>query len=453
MLFNFKSKKLFFVILVILGVSIFFGLWNVVSGGYDKQNKIILFLKEFIPSKVSRKVRDTLFIVPDLKERNKFLSLQVEKYEQGLDGKLFREKVFTSQKNKKEYLLKEFFLPFPRLDTRLGWAATENSRRAHYLEIIGDKVLAISGLGQTIFFEKKNIFSNKLEQKEIANNLQDILIENNIELIGIRDLFIEDGEVYISMQHRNSKGFTINVYRSDLNFKKLNFKLFFKTNEYWQEYNVFSGGRIESFKDDKILFSIGYSAVKLAAQNKNSLLGKIISIDKKTKEYDLISMGHRNPQGLFYVKNLNLIINTEHGPKGGDEVNLNFFDQDDIPNYGWDISSYGVEYDGTKYKDSHSKYGFIEPFKYYTPSIGISELVYLPKEKILDGRKYLLLSSLRAASIYVIKVNDEINKILDEDRIYFPEHRIRDIEYDNENDVFFILFEYTPSIGILKVKS
>ena len=164
-------------------------------------------------------------------------------------------------------------------------------------------------------------------------------------------------------------------------------------------------------------------------------------------------MGHRNPQGLFYVKNLNLIINTEHGPKGGDEVNLNFLDQDDIPNYGWDISSYGVEYDGTKYKDSHSKYGFIEPFKYYTPSIGISELVYLPKEKILDGRKYLLLSSLRAASIYVIKVNDEINKILDEDRIYFPEHRIRDIEYDNENDVFFILFEYTPSIGILKVKS
>ena len=101
MLFNFKSKKLFFVILVILGASIFFGLWNVVSGGYDKQNKIILFLKELIPSKVSRKVRDTLFIVPDLKERNKFLSLQVEKYEQGLDGKLFREKVFTSQKNKR----------------------------------------------------------------------------------------------------------------------------------------------------------------------------------------------------------------------------------------------------------------------------------------------------------------------------------------------------------------
>ena len=52
--------------------------------------------------------------------------------------------------------------------------------------------------------------------------------------------------------------------------------------------------------------------------------GKIISIDKNSREFDLISKGHRNPQGLFYLAEDNLIINTEHGPKGGDEINLNF---------------------------------------------------------------------------------------------------------------------------------
>ena len=112
------------------------------------------------------------------------------------------------------------------------------------------------------------------------------------------------------------------------------------------------------------------------------------------------------------------MINTEHGPKGGDEININFQKDEKIPNFGWDVSSYGTAYDGTDpYKKSHTKYGFIEPFKYYTPSIGISQMVYMPTNLNLDKERYFFVSSLRAGSIYVIKINDEFNKILDEDRI------------------------------------
>ncbi len=67
-------------------------------------------------------------------------------------------------------------------------------------------------------------------------------------------------------------------------------------------------------------------------------------------------------------------------------------------------------------------------------------------------KRHLFVSSLRAGSIYVIKLNDEFNEILDEDRVYFSQQRIRDIDYDQENNVFFLLFEFTPSIGILKIK-
>ena len=67
-----------------------------------------------------------------------------------------------------------------------------------------------------------------------------------------------------------------------------------------------------------------------------------------------------------------------------------------------------------------------------------------------DNKKYLYVSSLRAGSIYVIQTNDKINKILNEDRIYFPEKRIRDIEYDKDQDMFFLLFDNIPSIGTLK---
>ena len=93
-----------------------------------------------------------------------------------------------------------------------------------------------------------------------------------------------------------------------------------------------------------------------------------------------MSMGHRNVQGLYYDKNKNLIWSSEHGPKGGDEVNLNDLNEKNnvIPNYGWPISSYGKHYvdDKSLYekaplKKSHVKNGFIEPKKYFVPSIGI----------------------------------------------------------------------------------
>ena len=149
-----KNKKAIIVV-VILFLIVFAGLWNVVSGGYDKQNKTILFLKKFIPTQVSRKVRDTLFIIPNLKERNKFLSNIVRKHDQDLNGELFNKEILFSKKNDKKYLLKEFFLPFPRFDGRMGWAGEKNSTKAHHLAIIDDKVIVISGEGRTIYFEKK----------------------------------------------------------------------------------------------------------------------------------------------------------------------------------------------------------------------------------------------------------------------------------------------------------
>jgi len=449
---NFLTRKIIIIIIVIFTSILFASLWSVVSGGYDKQNKVILLLKKIIPTKISRKVRDIVFIIPDLKERNKFLSNQVRKYDQGLKGEKFNDEIIISKKNKEEYHLKEFYLPFPRLDSRLGWAGETNSRRAHYFTIFKDKIIVMSGDAETLFFEKKNIFNNKLNEIRIQNNIQNILINNNFKLIGIRDLFIEDKKVYVSLLYKNSKGLSINVYRADINFEKLNFELFFEVKEHWVAYNVYTGGRFSKYKDNEILFTIGYQNVKKIAQDPNSLLGKIISINKLTGDHKVISIGHRNPQGLSYIEDIDIIINSEHGPKGGDEININFQKGDEVPNYGWDISSYGIEYDGTDpYKKSHSEYGFIEPFKYYVPSIGISQIVYMPKKFNLYNENSLYISSLRAESIYVMKINDQFNKIIDEDRIFFNK-RIREIEYDKENNLFILLFEHTPSIGILKLK-
>ena len=50
----------------------------------------------------------------------------------------------------------------------------------------------------------------------------------------------------------------------------------------------------------------------------------------------------------------------------------------------------------------------------------------------------------------MLDLDQNLRKIINEDRLFFKEQRIRDLEYDSELDVFFILFEYTPSVGVLK---
>ena len=68
-----------------------------------------------------------------------------------------------------------------------------------------------------------------------------------------------------------------------------------------------------SFDDNHILFSIGEYRSRYLAQDKTSINGKVLKV-YYDKDYEIISMGHRNPQGLFFDKN-NFINETEHGPK------------------------------------------------------------------------------------------------------------------------------------------
>ena len=106
-------------------------------------------------------------------------------------------------------------------------------------------------------------------------------------------------------------------------------------------------------------------------------------------------MGHRNPQGLYFDKENNFLLETEHGPQGGDEINLieiSKINKDQIQNFGWAISSAGEHYKGVvknnkkiyeKYPlyKSHIEHGFIEPLKSFVPSIGISEIVKVGQNK------------------------------------------------------------------------
>ena len=114
-----KSLSIF---IIFLGLISFIGAWSAVSGGHDKQNKVILFFKGIIPTPIYQKARDTIFIIPHLKERNKFYKTQVDKYEQGYEGRLFNTEIFISQIQNKIRTQRVFstFQTF-RFNIRLAW--------------------------------------------------------------------------------------------------------------------------------------------------------------------------------------------------------------------------------------------------------------------------------------------------------------------------------------------
>ena len=451
-----KFKKIIIILIFIIpvGIYIFAKTSEVVRHGYDRQNKVILFIKSIVSSHYLKIVKDKIFVISNLKAKNELLKLQVKKYEQGNEGQKFNSQIVKV--GEINYEVNYFFLPFKRLDLNLGWKADINSLRAHYAEINNENMFSISGEGKTVYFDKKNLLKDQLNFKELPNNINQILEKNNFQLIGIRDLFFYNNQIFISMMVKSENGITINIYNANLNYKKINFKIFFETKEYWKGYNVFSGGRLEKYKDDKILFSIGFSKNYDAPQDKNSFLGKIIAIDLISKNFELISYGHRNPQGLYYHKDRNIVINTEHGPKGGDELNFNFLNLEEDKNYGWPRVSYGNAYSGEEklfksdtFKKSHKELGFIEPTKYYDPSIGISEVIYLNQNSFCIS-DCLWISSLRANSIYILGLDEEFKKITNEERIYLKGHRIRDIDYDKDLDLIILLGENVPALITIK---
>ena len=159
------------------------------------------------------------------------------------------------------------------------------------------------------------------------------------------------------------------------------------------------------------------------------VFGKIIFVDFQTKKNIIFSKGHRNSQGL-YVDN-NLILSTDHGPRGGDEINKIIFNK----NYGWPIASYGERYlnsdiNKPDYLKDHKSLGFEEPIFSFIPAIGISEIIKLPNSFSTHYIDNFILSSLWGSSLYRIKFDENYDRIIFIEKIFIGQ-RIRDITYIN----------------------
>ena len=333
-----------------------------------------------------------------------------------------------------------------------------------YLDFYDNHLFLISSIG-ILGYGKIN--EEEIILKQIKNNIGEFININQFKKkrwFSIKDLKIFNNKIYVSYtKELEDDCWNTSVIFADLNYKELIFKEFFSPKECVNAINNIdkefhanqSGGRITDFDQNHIILAVGDYRNRYLAQKKDSFFGKIIKIDINTGQSELVSLGHRNPQGLFFDNQNNFIVATEHGPLGGDEINLIEINKENIPNYGWAVASYGEHYGvdsekeiaKKKYKKypllkSHKNNGFIEPIKYFVPSIAISEIAGL------DSNKSYVVSSLSDKSLYFFNL-DINNQIQNLERVEIGE-RIRDLIFYNNKLILFL--ENTSSIGVINLK-
>jgi len=210
------------------------------------------------------------------------------------------------------------------------------------------------------------------------------------------------------------------------------------------------GGRLGLLSPNELLVAVGdhehdgVNSPELFPQDDVSSYGKTILINLTDFSHQQFSKGHRNPQGLF-VDSPEAIWETEHGPQGGDELNL----IKRGANYGWPSVTYGTEYGahfwpGDPTPGSHT--GYSEPFYSWVPSIGVSSLlvVHGAEFKLWDGD--VVVVSLRDGALYRARVREQ--RIVMMERMPFG-RRLRDIAEGSDGH----LLMWTDRGAILEVEA
>jgi glucose/arabinose dehydrogenase len=163
------------------------------------------------------------------------------------------------------------------------------------------------------------------------------------------------------------------------------------------------GSRIVFDKDKFLYLSVGERGTQPKVQQLDNDHGKVHRMyddgrapkdnpfaNQKGARPTIWTLGHRNPQGMVYDAANNRIWSVEHGPRGGDELNL----IQKGKNYGWPKTSYGINYDGTILTKNKELPGIENPVRYWVPSIGPCGMTLVTSKRYPDWQGNLLIGAL-----------------------------------------------------------
>jgi len=257
----------------------------------------------------------------------------------------------------------------------------------------------------------------------------------------------DNGWIYLSYSAPGSEGMGTEVARARLaDYQLRDLQVIFRLEKKSQTAHHF-GSRLAFDRSGYLYISIGDRGHRPRAQLLDDHAGSIIRIhadgriptdnpfvsQTQTKP-EIFSYGHRNPQGMALHPETGVVWIHEHGPQGGDELNIVRKGR----NYGWPVITYGVNYvSGTSIGEGHGKPGMEQPDYYWIPSIAPSGMSFYTGDKFPQWNGNLFIGSLKFRLLVRLVLDG--NRVIQEQRLLRDKlGRIRDVRTGPDGYIYLL---------------
>ncbi|MCK0110076.1 PQQ-dependent sugar dehydrogenase [Flavobacteriaceae bacterium S0825] len=313
--------------------------------------------------------------------------------------------------------------------------------------------------GSMLINEKSGeLIHYKNNKKTTISGLPEIKVQGQGGLMDIElhPNYNDNGWIYLSYASSDDgNGANTTIMRCKLENNALtNKKVLYKATPDSKRGQHF-GSRLAFDNDGYLYFSIGDRGNRdVNPQNIERDGGKIYRLhddgripvdnpfvkDRNAKKA-IYSYGHRNPQGMVKHPKTGKLWAHEHGPRGGDEINIIAPGK----NYGWPVISYGINYSGTKFTEITEKAGMEQPIHQWTPSIAPSGMEFVTSDIYPEFKGNLLVGSLKFQYLDLCVLDG--NKIVEEKKLIEGLGRVRSIEQGPDGYIYVGV----ENVGIVKI--
>ncbi len=294
------------------------------------------------------------------------------------------------------------------------------------------------------------VFEHGRLREEPVSGVPDSLVRNQGGLFEVLPdpEFADNGSIYLSQAHGSARANTTRLLRGRLEDMTLHdVEVLFEARP-TRAAPVHFGGRMAFLPDATLVLGLGDGFDdREDAQRLDSHTGSIVRLHRDGRVPDdnpfvdhdgalpeIYSYGHRNVQGLVHDPENNRLWSHEHGPRGGDELNV----IEPGENYGWPIVSHGIDYSGARITPYTSLPGMRDPVRHWTPAIAPSGMTLYRGELFPEWQGSLFISSL--VQRQVRRVTPGAEGGVESEEVLFAEigERLRDIRSGPDGALYLL---------------
>lgn len=316
------------------------------------------------------------------------------------------------------------------------------------IEFLPDgRILVTERAGEVLIFENEKLLPERITIPDVYVQGQGGLLD-----IALHPDYNDNGWIYLSYAKKGEGGGGTVIARTKLEGNKFTELEQLFAAQPLSASGVHFGSRIAFDGNGYMFFSSGERGTKENAQTLTNHLGKVLRLHDDGKvptdnpfvntegaKPEIWSYGHRNPQGLVFDADSKTLWDVEHGPRGGDELNL----VEKGKNYGWPEISYGINYDSTILTDKTELEGMEQPVTYWVPSIAPCGMARVEGDRYEGWQNSFLIGALSHQHVARVVVRD--GKYVSQEKLLDKIGRVRAVAESPDG----YLYVATESPGML----